>query len=276
MVTNVLSSPPSVCQKKMTQRSASSASYEALRPFAPSQYNSVMDNVVGSLALAEIAKIKGGNASKLRLCIAGAGESHFASPSDCFWRSRRGSAFHVRDKVSDAERQGVCAQLVVWWKRLGVEWTAGDKSNVACWDPGCPVRMSPGGVGGGRILGITPEAAPWSTWEVLVDRRRNVRGLLFENVDAHGTEVDRLGRRAEAPSPGGDIRVYSSPSGKRIALPSPMSFPQSKMQFGSAVLSEEPSEQSVHPDKVDWRADARLVCEFYHLDSTGSTLSFIT
>ena len=126
------------------------------------------------------------------------------------------------------------------------------------------------------MLGMTPKPGLRPTRQAAVNNRRNVRGLLFEYVDAHGTEVDRLGRRAEAPSPGGDIRVYSSPSGKRIALPSPMSFPQAKMQFGSAVLSEEPSEQSVHPDKVAWRADARLVCEFSHLDSTGSTLSVIT
>ena len=53
--------------------------------------------------------------------------------------------------------------------------------------------MSAGGVGGGRMLGLTPEPVLWPTCQAVVDNRRNVRGLLSEYVGARGAAVDRLG-----------------------------------------------------------------------------------
>ena len=65
----------------------------------------------------------------------------------------------MRDEVNANGRERVCAEPVSEWKCLEVGWDAGDASSVARRVPGCPVRMSFGGVGGGRILGMTPEPA---------------------------------------------------------------------------------------------------------------------
>ena len=124
------------------------------------------------------------------------------SPSDCFEWSRRDSAFDVRDEVNEAEREEACAEPVSGRMRLGAEWAAGDESNVARWAPGCPVRMSIGGVGGGRILGLTPEPAQWSIWEVMVDGHRNVRGLWSEYMDEYSRAVGRLGQCTKPPFAG--------------------------------------------------------------------------
>ena len=102
---------------------------------------------------------------RLRLGGAGSvvGESQFVFPSDCIAWSRRGNAVDVRDGVDMDEREWVCAELVAERKREGVERAAGYKSSVARCVSGCPVRMSIGGVGGGRFLGMTPEPVPWCT-----------------------------------------------------------------------------------------------------------------
>ena len=88
MDTSVLSSPLSVRQRQLIQESASSASYEAPQSFAPRAYDSAMDNAAGASAFPEIAAAEEESGSKLRRRIGGAapgaGESHFAPPSDCF------------------------------------------------------------------------------------------------------------------------------------------------------------------------------------------------
>ena len=114
--------------------------------------------------------------------------------------------------MNDAEREEGCAGLAAGWRRSDAERAAGDKCNVARWVPVCPVRMSIGCVGGGRMPGMTPEPALWSRWDGMVDNRRNVRGLLFEHVDIHGKPVDRLGQHAKRASPLGNMHVYSSSS----------------------------------------------------------------
>ena len=120
-----------------------------------------MDDVVGTLVFVVIVNVKDGRASKLRLRIRGAapgaGESRFAFPSDCFAWSCRDNAFDVRGGVSDDERDEVCPQLVAARRRLEPEWAAGNKSGVARWVPGRTARLSIGGVGGGRMLALTPE-----------------------------------------------------------------------------------------------------------------------
>ena len=127
-------------------------------------------NVVGTLALAVIAKVKDGRASKLRLRVGGAapdsGDSHLEFPSGSFARSCRGNAFEVCGKVSDDECEEVRAQFVA--KRIRLE-DGFRLSGVSRWVPGCPVRMSPGGVGGGRMLGVTPERVLWPTWQAVVN-----------------------------------------------------------------------------------------------------------
>ena len=172
--------------------------------------------------------------------------SHFASPSDCSEWSCRDSAFDVRDKVNDAEREEVCAELAAEWKRLEAERAAGGKSSVARRAPGCPIRTSIGGAGGGRILGLPPEPVLCSTREITVDRRWDVGGLSSEFVDKNGGAAGGLGQRAKPPPPGGKMHVYSSSGGKKIALPSLMSLSEAKLSFrggapcpsGGGALSE--------------------------------------
>ena len=58
IVTGVLSPALSVCQEQMTQVPAANPSYRAPESFAPRGYNSVLDNVVGTLALAKIVNVE--------------------------------------------------------------------------------------------------------------------------------------------------------------------------------------------------------------------------
>ena len=218
MATDVLTSSWAACQRQMIQGEVSSGSYGTSQSFGPRGHTSALANVVGTLAIAQIVNVKEGRASKLCLRMASTppdgGESHFAFPSDCPAWSCRDGTFDVRDKVCDAEREEACAQLFAGWGRLEARWVAGDKSHVARWVPGCPIRMFLGGVGGGRRLGVSPEAVLRPTWRVVASNRRNVRGLSFEYVGAHGTSADRSAQRAKPPSAGGQMVVFSPSSGK--------------------------------------------------------------
>ena len=153
----------------------------------------------------------------------------------------------MRNEVSDAEREEVRAQLGAEWTRLEAGWNEGDKSSVAPWVPGFPARMPLSGLGGGRLLVLAPEPVLWPTWQIVVDNHRNVRGLLFEHVDIHGKPVDRLGQHAKRASPLGNMHVYSSSSGKRLALPLSMSASQADEKFGSVGPAEENSEAERTP-----------------------------
>ena len=144
----------------------------------------------------------------------GLGGTHFVLASDCFAWSCRGGSFSVGDRVSDDDREGVCAQLVEEWECLEAERSAGNKSTVARWIPGRPARFILRAVGGGRLLGVTPELVLRSLREAAVANYGDVRGLLVEYVDALGKEVDRLAQRAKTPSTGGTMHVYSSACGK--------------------------------------------------------------
>ena len=70
----------------MIPESVANSPYEASEPISPGEYKTVMDNVVGTLALAVMVSGAGEKASKLRLLLVGtapgAGESRFIFPSD--------------------------------------------------------------------------------------------------------------------------------------------------------------------------------------------------
>ena len=241
--TEVLPSPRAGRQERMIRGSAAHPSYEVSESFAPWEHNAVIDDVAGTLALTVIANVKRGKALELRLrivCTApGVGESHFASPSDCFEWSCRDDAFGVRDKVDIGERERGCAELAAEWKRSDVEWGASDKSKVVRWAPGRPVRTSVGGLGGSCLLGMAPEPVLWPSWEGMVANRRNVRGLLFELVGTHDEAMDRLGQRTKTSSPSGGMRNYFSKSGKKMALPPLISMSQPRSKFGPVAPKEE-------------------------------------
>ena len=66
MATDFLASSLAVCREQMIQGSVCSRPYESTRPFGPWGRNAVRGNVVGALALAQIANVKGARASKFR------------------------------------------------------------------------------------------------------------------------------------------------------------------------------------------------------------------
>ena len=103
------------------------------------------------------------------------------------------------------------------------------------------------------MLGLTPEPVLWSTWQAVVRNHRNVRGLSFEYVGTHGSSVDRLAQRAKPPLSGGKMVAYPSSTGKKLSSPTPASLSEAKRLFATDTPSEEPSEQSLHSDKVAWR-----------------------
>ena len=129
----------------------------------------------------------------------------------------------MRDKVSEAEREEVCAQPVAEWSCLEAEWFAGDKSNVPRWVAGCPIRMPLDGVGGSCLLGMTQETVLRPTWQAVVSNHRNVRGLSLAYVDAHGASVDRVAQRAKPPSAWGQMAAFSSSTGKKLSSPAQVS-----------------------------------------------------
>ena len=237
MFAEVASSAISVRQEQMIQGYAVSPSNEIAQSFAPRGYNTAFDHVVGTLAHALIATDQEEKASKLRLCISvpaqGAGGSRFAFPSDCFGRPFRKNASDACDPVDAKGRERVCAELASEWEHLGMVWPNGNNSEVARRAPGCPVRVAFGGVGGGRLLGLSPGPAlsPGRAGEV--KNRRNFRGLVLEFSDAHGDVGEPLGQRSGPPPPEGDMLVFLSKSGNKLATPPPMSYSAAAFEYES-------------------------------------------
>ena len=117
--------------------------------------------VLGMIVFGLAAKSPGSGDPMLRLHLGGPspslGEKHYASASDCSpWISVDGS-FIAHGKVADEGREEACQLLMDEWRELEASYTRGAKSGVARWVPGCPVRVSIGGVGGHRMLVLTPE-----------------------------------------------------------------------------------------------------------------------
>ena len=90
--------------------------------------------------------------------------------------------------------------------------------NGSSWAPSCVARMDIGGVGGRRILGVTPEPAQWAALSVMVRDHRSVRRLLIEFADVNGGASDRLAQPSKPLPVGGEIEVYASGQGARAPL----------------------------------------------------------
>ena len=166
-VTDVLTSSLSTRRGQMIQGSAPGGSHEALQSIVLRGRNPVLGNVVETLASVVVAIAKDGRSSSQRPCLGGtapgSGVSHFVFPSGCSEGPCRNHASDVRDKVSDDEREDVCTLLEAERSRLEAEWVAGNVSGFPRWVPGRPARLSLGGVGGGRMLALSPEPAPRPT-----------------------------------------------------------------------------------------------------------------
>ena len=158
---------------------------------------------MGTLASALIVNAQESRASKLWFRFGGSAPgvsvSHFALPPGSFPRSCCVNAIDVRDEVGEADREGVRAQLVAEWMRFEAGWVEGVKSIVAWRSSGRPVRISLGGVGGGRMLGMTPVPGPWPTRQAAVGNNRDARVPPFKFADARGAKVDRLAQRTKPP-----------------------------------------------------------------------------
>ena len=98
-------------------------------------------------------------------------------PSKFFGRPFREGAFDAPGPEHCDDRERTCAELAAEWRQLKREWPNGNKSRVACWAPGCVVRMAIGGVGGRRILGMAPAPVLWSVWADMTCDHRRVRGF---------------------------------------------------------------------------------------------------
>ena len=89
----------------------------------------------------------------------------------------------------------------------------------------------------------------------------NARGLTFEYAGAHGASVDRPAQRAKPRSAAGQMVAFSSPDGKKLSSPAPVSLSEAKISFWPESSSEVCSEQTEHSDKVARRFAARRVCK---------------
>ena len=240
--------------------SVSSGSYETPQSFGPWGRNAAPGNVVGTLAIERAVNVKESRAPKLCFCFRAsapdAGELRFVFPSDCLARPCRDNSFDVRDEVSEADREEVCAQLVAEWNCIEAGWVAGGKANVARRASGRRARIPLGGVGGDRLLRMNPEPVIRPTWQAVVGNHRNAQGLLFEYAGAHGATVARLAKRAKPPSAGGEMVVFSPPTEKELSLTAPASFLEAQSVFCTESPSEESSGRSVRTDTAAWRLES--------------------
>ena len=74
--------------------------------------------------------------------------------------------------------------------------------------PGCPARVACGGVGGNRVLLLTPEPVSRDIWMAV--NLRNVNFASMAEVDKLGDPLESLPQRAKQKSAGGAAVAYAS------------------------------------------------------------------
>ena len=120
----------------------------------PWSSDAALDNVVGTIVRTR------DDAGMLQVRLGGAapdvGENHSASPPDYPPRPARQGHFAIDKEVRPEDRVATCEDLVNEWGSLDVDYARGVRTGHARWLPGCPFRMSCGGVGGNRMLALTP------------------------------------------------------------------------------------------------------------------------
>ena len=131
------------------------------------------------------------------------GECHFAFPSDCFPRSSTDGMFVIGDEVSEMDREAARSTLVRERKNLEGAFARGELSGFAWWISGRPVRVSLGGVGGNRLLVLTPEPASWELWTAAASNHRNVRLASLAAVDELKSQMESLAQ------PGDNLAFFS-------------------------------------------------------------------
>ena len=116
----------------------------------------------------------------------------------------------IDDKVPPESRGATGEKLVSKWKVLDQAYARGDRTGHARWVPGCPVRLSCRGVGGNRMLLLTPEPVSWELWLAVTANQRNVNLASLEEADKFNDPLESLSQRAKRESAGGSISAYSS------------------------------------------------------------------
>ena len=126
----------------------------------------------------------------------------------------------IGEVVPVDEREAACQVLVREWRTLEDAYVRGDRSGSAPWVPGCPVRVSPAGVGGDRWLVEVREPISWELRSSVSEKHLNVERVSLVKVDKLQSHMESSSQRSEQPSAGGDMAAYSSKSGaKRDSLP---------------------------------------------------------
>ena len=180
----------------------------------PRSFDAVLDSVVGAIVFGIAANQTSDDAGMLQVRLGGAapnvGGRHIAFPSDCLPRPTR-QGFLVIDKEAPPEsRVATCEKLASEWKSLDQAFVRGVRTGHPRWVPGCPVRLSCGGVGGNRMLMLTPEPVSREPWLAVTVRHRNVNLASLAEVDKLNDPSESLSQRAKQKSAGGPTAAYSS------------------------------------------------------------------
>ena len=105
--------------------------------------------------------------------------------------------------------------MVDEWNELERAFTQGDHAAQARWMSGGPVRAAIGGVGGNRWLLMAPEPVSAELRRSVSGNLRNVKMTRLAEVDRIGDAQASLAQRAEQPSAGGAMTIFSPKSGTR-------------------------------------------------------------
>ena len=189
----------------------------------PWSFNTVLDCVAGLFLFGSARNKPCPRDMMLQLRLAGTkpgvGERHFAFPSDCCPWSTSDGMFVTGNEVSETDREAVCSTLAGEWKNFEGAFVRGETSGYARRIPGRPVRVSLGGVGGNRLLVLTPEPASWELRAKVTSNHRNVRLASFVAVDELKSPKGSLAQRATQPPASGNMAVCSSKNSAQFELP---------------------------------------------------------
>ena len=214
--------------RQMTEESAGPQLSDSQTPSQVWGFNSVRDNVFGTLVLWEVATPPG-ECSMFSGAARGAGEVLLAFPPDCFPWAPTDGLFTVRAAALEHDRGPVSEELAS-------EWSDGHCPHRARWVQGCPIRLSFGCVGGRRFSALTSGPTSSDLWEAMTEGRRNANSSPLRDVDERGSTLDSLSQRAKKPSAGGDVAANSSSAGRPCSMP-PAHTPRTAAQMCSGRAS---------------------------------------
>ena len=182
----------------------------------------MLGSVVGATLFGIAVNQTRDNAGALRVRFAGAapnvGEFHYALPSDRLLVATRNGNFVIHIEVSPEDRAETCEKLVAEFTGLDLAYASGRRAGHARWVPGCPGRAACGGVGGNRLLLLTPEPVTWELWSAVMADLRNVNLASLEKVDGLDDPLESLPQRAKRKSVGGQMAVYASKNSPQCAF----------------------------------------------------------